>query len=572
MVYFVGAGPGDVSLITVRGQELIEKADVIIYAGSLVNPKLLKKAKKNAKIYNSANMTLEEVSDVTKSAAESGADVVRLHTGDTSLFSTISEQIRQLEKDGIMYEIVPGVSSFLAAAAALGIQYTLPEVSQSLVITRHEGRTGVPGREKLNAFAKIGCSLVLFLSASMAQEVQDELLFEGSEYKKETPCAICYKVSWEDERIIKTTLGELADRMEASGIHKTALIVVGDVLKEYRNPVESRLYSPDFSTGYRHKKKGLNASVISFTDDGRRIGEKIVSKMPEVSAYVYGVDFSDTKGLIQKLFLQDELLIIVGASGMAVRLISPFIKSKAKDPAVLCIDDTGRFVISLLSGHLGGANEWCKKIADLIFAQPVITTSTDNHGVFAVDEMAREKNLVFDDVSTIKDISSAILKGEAVGYHSDCGFNITEYLDSKKYFSKECRLYPRNIYVGMGCKAGTEQEELYEFLKSVFMEQKLPLSRICGLYSIDNKSEEKGLLELAKMLEVDFVTFSAEELNSVQGDFSDSKFVLDTVGVANVCERAAMYAATKQHKLGANLILSKTKSKGMTIALAAREL
>lgn len=572
MIYFVGAGPGDVTLITVKGQKLIEQADVIIYAGSLVNPALLEKAKDGAKIYNSAHMTLDEVAAVMQEADGAGLDVVRLHTGDTSLYSTITEQIKRLEQERVSYAVVPGVSSFSAAAAALGIQYTLPEVSQSLVITRREGRTAVPEKEKLKVFAEIGCSLVLFLSASMAEQIQADLLKEGSAYTSDTPCAVCYRVSWEDEKILRTTLGELPSAMEAAGINKTALIIVGDVLDTDRDITESKLYAPDFSTGYRSKKGGGSASFISFTDAGIKLGERLSKDMPQLSLYSYGRDFKETKSLIEGLFSQDELIIISGACGMAVRLIAPFIKSKATDPAVLVVDDLGHHVISLLSGHLGGSNEWCKKVAEYLGAEPVITTATDNHGVFAVDEMAREKDLVFEDTSSIREVSSRLLRGEQVGYYSDCGINITEYLDSKKQFKKECRLYPKNVFVGMGCKAGKSADELHEFLTGVFDENRLPLARICGIFSIDKKADEQGLIELAKRLGTEFTTFSPEELSEAQGDFSHSDFVLENVGVDNVCERAAIYAASCGNTKQANLLINKTKSDGMTIALAVREM
>ncbi len=202
MVHFVGAGPGATDLITVRGKTLLEKTDVIIYAGSLVNPELLTYAKEGCKIYNSAKMTLEEVIDVMKAAEEKGLDVVRLHTGDASLFGAIREQMDILDEWKIDYDDTPGVSSFCAAAAALNAEYTLPDVSQSVVITRMAGRTPVPAKEAMASFASHGCTMVIFLSSSLLEEVQEELL-QGGTYTEDTPAAIVYKASWPDQKTFR---------------------------------------------------------------------------------------------------------------------------------------------------------------------------------------------------------------------------------------------------------------------------------------------------------------------------------------------------------------------------------
>lgn len=247
MVHFVGAGPGAVDLITVRGMKLLEKCDVCIYAGSLVNKKLLEYTNDTCKIYNSALMNFEEIIEVYRGFKDK--DIVRLHTGDASLYGAIKEQMDELEKMDIEYEIIPGVSSFLAAAAALKIEYTLPEVSQSLIITRAEGKTKVPEKEKLNFMAAHNCTMVLFLSAGNFGKVKKELIEGG--YDKNTPVAICYKVSWPEEKIIYTTLDSLEKKAAQENITKTALVIVGDVLKYDIKYMKSKLYSADFSTEFR---------------------------------------------------------------------------------------------------------------------------------------------------------------------------------------------------------------------------------------------------------------------------------------------------------------------------------
>ncbi len=245
MIYFVGAGPGAKDLITVRGQELLARADVIIYAGSLVNPALLEYAGEACKIYNSAEMTHTELLDVMEQGAARGMEIVRLHTGDPCLYGAIQEQMDGLRARGIGFEICPGVSSFCGAAASLKTEYTLPGLTQSVIITRAEGRTKVP--ERLADLASHGASMVLFLSAGLLEQVREELL-KGA-YREETPCAIVYKATWEEEKIIRGTLGRLPELAEENGIDRTALVVVGDFLNGSYEL--SRLYAPDFSTAFR---------------------------------------------------------------------------------------------------------------------------------------------------------------------------------------------------------------------------------------------------------------------------------------------------------------------------------
>lgn len=247
MVHFVGAGPGAPDLITLRGAQLLKQADVIIYAGSLVNPALLELAKADCRIYNSAEMTLEQVLAVMVEANAQGRDVVRLHTGDASIYGAIREQIDELDKLGIDWDDTPGVSSFFGAAAALGAEYTLPGVSQSVIITRMAGRTPVPERESLERMAAHGTSMVIFLSAGMLEQVQQALL-KGA-YTESTPAAIVYKATWPEEKIVRCTVGTLAQSGAAEGIRKTALIMVGDFLScSYER---SKLYDPAFTTEFR---------------------------------------------------------------------------------------------------------------------------------------------------------------------------------------------------------------------------------------------------------------------------------------------------------------------------------
>lgn len=247
MIHFVGAGPGAEDLITVRGQRLIREADVIIYAGSLVNPALLREKKENCQVYNSAHMTLEEVIAVMEEAEKKGCMTVRLHTGDPSLYGAIREQMDVLLEKGIAFAVCPGVSSFCAAAAAVGAEYTLPEVSQTVIISRMEGRTPVPSREKIKNLAVHQSSMVLFLSTGLLEKLQEELMEGG--YAPDTPAAIVYKATWPEEKVLFCTVSALSKTAETNHITKTALILVGRFLgSEY---ARSKLYDPAFTTGYR---------------------------------------------------------------------------------------------------------------------------------------------------------------------------------------------------------------------------------------------------------------------------------------------------------------------------------
>lgn len=247
MVYFVGAGSGAKDLITLRGYNLLKEADVIIYAGSLVNKELLDFAKSNAEIYNSAEMTLEEVIKVMEESHKNNKMVVRLHTGDMSIYGAVREQSDILWEKNIPFESVPGISSFLGAAAALNAEYTLPNVSQTVILTRMAGRTKVPEKEEIRLLASHNASMVIFLSSSMLEKLASELILGG--YNENTPCAIVYKATWDDEKKQITTLKNLANTGKEMGVTKTALILVGDFLgTEYER---SQLYHPQFSHEFR---------------------------------------------------------------------------------------------------------------------------------------------------------------------------------------------------------------------------------------------------------------------------------------------------------------------------------
>ncbi len=248
IVYFIGAGPGDPDLITLKGRRLLDRADVVIYTGSLVNPGLLKGIR--AEIFDSAKMDLGEIMDIIDTAVKKGKSVVRLHTGDTSFYSALSEQIERLRELNIGYEVVPGVSSAMAGAAVLKQELTIPEISQTVIFTRAEGRTPVPDSERLGDLAKHRATMVIFLSVGMIEKVRDELL-KG--YDEQTPFVVIERASWPEQKVVKGKLKDIVDVVKASGISRTALIYVGESLRASQASLgkKSKLYNRDFRHGYR---------------------------------------------------------------------------------------------------------------------------------------------------------------------------------------------------------------------------------------------------------------------------------------------------------------------------------
>jgi len=248
-VYFIGAGPGDPELLTIKGRRIIEQADVIIYADSLIDHRVCSFARKEAEIHGSASLTLDEITDIILRAVKEGKTVARLQSGDPSIYGAIQEQIDELEKHGIEYEVIPGVSSLFAAAASLKAELTVPELSQTVIITRLEGRTPVPERESLKNLAVHQATLAIFLSVSLLEKVVEELLDGG--YPSETPVAVVHRVSWNDEAVVRSTLQDIVKRVQTLGIKRQALILVGSVLAPERKEYRSKLYHKNFRHGYR---------------------------------------------------------------------------------------------------------------------------------------------------------------------------------------------------------------------------------------------------------------------------------------------------------------------------------
>lgn len=591
-IFFVGAGPGAVDLITLRGRDLLASADVVIYAGSLVNPKLLEYTKDGCEVFDSAGMTLEEVTDTMIDAVKRGLLVVRLHTGDPSLYGAIREQMDILRAADVDFEVVPGVSSFSAAAAALDAEYTLPGVSQSLIITRAAGRTPVPDGESLRSYASHGASMALFLSSGMIDRVCGELIEGG--YPPDTPAAVVYKASWPEQRVVRGALSTISDEAKREEIDKTALILVGKFLGD--DYERSKLYDPTFSHGFREAKEkgegiegrkkifsgspGKNSikndapAIAAFSAQGMRTARKI-------SARIGGVVYAPPRFVAQgkesenfraidcslgewakQHFPHDNAIIFVSAVGIAVRAIAPFVRDKTTDPAVVCLDDIGRSVVPILSGHLGGANDLAAKIAEITGGNAVLTTATDLHGITAADSWAARSGMAVQNPGAIRDVSGAMLDGKQIGVA------ITDE-EIAPPWPVTLFLRPKNLVLGVGCRRDISTADLSAAIED-FLEGAgaSPLS-LAAVASIDIKKDEHAIVEWSANNKIPFHTYSADELNALAGNFSSSERVLETTGTDNVCERAATLAATELSPQNKSVLMrSKTKYGTITLALA----
>lgn len=630
MVHFVGAGPGACDLITVRGMNRIKEADVIIYAGSLVNPELLSYAKADCEIYNSAHMTLEDVVSVMRDAEAAGKGTVRLHTGDPSVYGAIREQMDLLDEYGIAYDVCPGVSAVFGAAASLACEYTLPDVTQTLILTRAEGKTPVPEKENLRSLAAHRASLVLYLSSGLARKVRQELLIGG--YAEDTPVAVVYKATWPEEKIIRTTLAKLPEDMEAAGITKTALIIVSPALGSIYE--KSKLYDAAFATEYRGATEiALPAGIrrvllITCSVRGYATMQKLAKKLENISGAeiiakvkceaLPEVSMKETvKACVDEYFEQVDAIVFVTASGIAVRSVAEHLTHKSKDPAIVCMDECSKHVISLVSGHAGGANALTQMLADVMWATPVITTATDVEGQFSIDDYAREHNLVVTDWAKAKAISAEVLATGAKPVWVDEAEVSQEEEKNACEIRKEqkstgidgceneinvqelqigshqviitpqdgsvdvqtLQLIPRCIVAGVGCKKGTPVDKIEHAVQDAFAKAGLRMEALCAVVSIDLKKEEAGLLEFCETRNVPFETYAAEELQAVPGTYSASEFVSGVTGVDNVCERSAVKYASehgmnqgeqllgRQAKHG-ELLLRKQAYGGVTVALA----
>jgi precorrin-4/cobalt-precorrin-4 C11-methyltransferase len=600
-VYFIGAGPGDPELITVRGAKIIEAADLIVYAGSLVPQPLLSRAKKGAEIHNSASLSLEETHALLSEGVGKGKIVARVHTGDPALYGAIQEQIQLLEKEKIPYEVVPGVTVAFAAAASLGRQLTQAGGSQTLIFTRLAGRTAVPESENLAGLSQHQASLVVYLSVSKIAEVVAELK-QG--YPADTPVVVAYRVGWPDEKFIAGTLSDIVEGVEKSGIKKQAVILVGQTLKGELK-TRSKLYDPAFTHSFRESQPEEGAgrqevAVLALTPGGSKVAAEIAANLEKSTLYVPEKNasgfagaqpFSDFKETFANCVKKHEGLVCVMATGIVVRLLAPLLKSKDEDPAVVVVDEMGRNVISLVSGHLGGANRLAQEVAAITGGQAVITTATDVQGKTSFDQLAKHAGLVIENLPRVKTLNMALLEEGQIGLYDpgkwlrphiaetasleilerpeaarEAGLSGWIYVDDMlgSFEPPPCLvLRPKSLVVGVGCKRGTGAAEISAALHKVFEDHNLSLLAVRNLATVALKEDEEGLTELLKLHHWPAVYYSVSELQTPLPVPSPSEKVREHLGVESVCEKAAILSACAEELLVPKQILGK-----VTVAVA----
>lgn len=602
-VSFVGAGPGDPELLTVKGKRLLSEADLILYPGSLVPLHLIGDAKPGTKILDTARMPLIYQIEVMANAVEDGKMVVRLHTGDPSIFGALDEQMKGLQERGIPYEVVPGVSSVFAAAAALGMEFTLPELTQTLILSRLSGRTPVPELENLRSLAAHKCSLALFLSTNMIESAVAD--FQTAGYPSETPIAVVYRVSWPDQVIIRGTLANIQEQLEKRELTHQSLIIVSPALKPERKAL-SHLYG-DYQVP-ASIRSGIQ--ILALTHPAAELGRKLLPYLqnaclnlpehlirredgPAVRSMRFGF-----REAIQSAFRNSEALVCIMATGIVVREIAPLLTSKHQDPAVLVSDPLGQNVISLLSGHEGGANRLAEEIAGITGGKAVITTASDHKGIPALDLLAQKYGWRTGHQTDMAAIMSGFVNEEPLYLFYEEGLHVPAELkelpwaeihpitdalavnsDSKTVFftyrsqlpdwasqAKAClQLHPKVLLLGIGCNRGCGLEEIESAICEVFSREGFALESIAGIGSVVDKRDEAGLLNLAEKWSLPIRFFTHEEIESLSAYHSCSLAAKKALGVNGVAEPCAMLMA------GTNkLITCKQKFPNLTLAIAQK--
>jgi len=621
-VYFIGAGPGDPDLLTVKARRLIGEADLILFADSLVSQEITLLAKPDAQVEGSSVLHLEEIVKRMVSAARSGRKVARLHSGDPSIYGAIHEQIRLLKQAGVPYEIIPGVSSVFAAAARLGVELTVPGITQTVIFTRSAGNTSMPARETIRSLASHGATLAIFLSVLRMRTVVQELRAGG--YPEETPVAVLYRVSWPDEAIVQGTLADIIEKVRKTGWKRQALILIGEALEasgpEKKN--RSKLYDPKFTHIFRRAEKkspppkaagpsedGSSIAFVARSLPGVKLCEELQTKLPASILYApagMGNESSpclypyrgSVLPLIRVLLPRYRRLALCLPMGIAVRALSGVPLNKKTDPAIVVVEERGRFVIPVLSGHRGGGNELAKEIASLTGGEAVITTAAEVHESLAVDLLGSQWGWIIASPENVTAVSAAVLNGATVGIYQDSGESdwwprerpwpghlhkvaLLEELVSPVYQAalvitsrslaripqpirdKAVVYYPRSLVVGIGCRKSIAKEEIAGAVDRVFQEHGLAFGSIRKLATADIKRNEPALVSYAEEHGLVIQSFKAEELNRVKPLPNPSAAALRFVGLQGVAEPAALLSAGADH-----LLVEKNKIGPVTVAVA----
>jgi precorrin-4 C11-methyltransferase len=606
-VYVVGAGPGDPDLLTVRARRVLEAADVVLYADSLVDPRLLGVVRAGAEVRGTSGMTLEPVAARMIEAAGRGAVVARVHSGDPGVYGAVAEQLALLDRAGIRWEIVPGVPSPMAAAAALGVELTVPGVSQAIVFCRVAGRTPMPPGQDLRALARPGVSLCVFLSTAYAAELVAALRDGGVDAA--TPAVIAEKVGWPDERLSRGTVGDLERRLRELGVRRHALVLAGPAFAPAAAPPRSALYSREHAHVFRPAQGATGAyrdravvAVYALSADGGRVAARICQAVPgarlhlpaRLAATVTGAAVAEAapaRATVARLMGECGALVLVMAIGAAVRLAAPHLEDKLRDPSVVAVDDGGRYVVPLAGAHAGGGNALAERIAALLGATAVITTAAELRPWPALDEVARARGWRIENPRALARVMTALLDGAPVGLVQDCG----DPLETAGVWPQAMRplrglaelraaghraavvvsdlstplepdwvvLRPPTLAVGVGCEAGVTEAEVARAVDAALAAAAVSSLCLRVVATLDRKTEEPGLVAFCASRGWELQGFAAERLRAVPTP-TPSAVVESAVGTPSVCEAAALLGA----RAGGRLLSCKRVQGRVTVAVA----
>ncbi|MCS6827712.1 MAG: precorrin-4 C(11)-methyltransferase [Caldilinea sp.] len=637
-VYFIGAGPGAADLITVRGRDLIACADLVLYADSLVTPEAVAAfARPDARLLGSSTMHLDEIMTLMIDAARRGEVVARVHSGDPSIYGAIHEQMVRLEAAGVPYEIVPGVAAAGAAAARRGVELTVPDLVQTVILTRAAGRVPMPAGEQLRDLAAHGATLAIHLSVTRIRQVVEELLAGGA-YGPATPVAVVHRVTWPDESYVLGTLADIADKVRAAGYTRQALILVSPALdpalKRTGQGAASHLYDKHYTHRFRKAAKPTtkeqaqpslqNITVdpasgntgpicIAVTRRGAALAQRLAMQLQGAAALPERLHvlplpaalstpvhhYADsTLAEVRRRWQERRPLVLIMATGIAVRAVAPLLGEKQNDPAVLCLDEQGRFVVPLLGGHQADANRLARQIAAITGGTAVITTASDGQGKPALDRLAQNLGWRIDPESALTHTMACLVNDERIGLWIDprtpvaeaerlrqqlsgcanieeiselealkapdyaAGVVATCGLIDVQVAAKSLTYRPLTLVVGIGCRKGATAEALQQALLTAFQEVGLSLHSLAALATVELKANEPGLRQLAEILQTPLHVLSTARLQRLDPTTFSASAAQEKFGLPGVAEPCAVLAA------GGPLVAPKRTFEQCTVAIA----
>lgn len=617
-VVFVGAGPGAPDLMTLRAQQAIRSADAILYADSLVMEAVTRWARPDAQIVPTSGMHLQDILQHMRAVVTRGGSVARVHSGDPSLYGATHEQMRALEAEGLPFEVVPGVTAAFAAAARLHAELTVPELTQTIILTRVSGRASpVPEAESLRTLAAHQASLAIYLAATKAQQVQTELLVGG--YPPATPVAICYRVEWPDEQIVRCRLDQLAEQIRAHGLNRQTLILVSPTLEAAQ--ARSRLYDASYVHRFRNQRAQqstpapvaapgvsvaapLRPAIVAVTRGGSALAADLATRLNGV-AYLperfHSADSTTAQAyrgsvtaLVRDLWPQQQALVLIMATGIAVRSIAPLLSDKHDDPAVVVCDEAGRSAISLLSGHAGGANRLAQAVAAQTGGQPILTTASELRDLPALDLLGREHGWRIAAGSALTTTMAALVNDEPLALFDPLGLLstlalpatitpvtdlaalgdprwvatlvVTDARPERRWLKRGVVYHPPTICAGVGCRRGIAPAAIEAALRTACDTAGIAFEALAAIGTAQLKAEEPGLLAFVEQHGLPLQIYSDDEIHTVATAVASPSAATERFGLPGVAEPCALLAARAER-----LLLPKQVHNGVTVALARKE-